>query len=160
MNLKQQIYDLISILDSLMMEDFNYFPSVINSIQTSILHIFNSSSTQTIINILKEGDIIYRIIYWVNSWVNFDSFFVDENILKKLFGALFKIFTLTSNNLENEQDTDSTNFCESSHVNKILLYLTIFKLTAKTVLNLRYFYWILTYFITTTSMCFISIKCR
>lgn len=94
MNLKQQVYDLITILDRLMMEDFNYFPSVINSIQTSILHIFNSSSSQTVVNILKQ----------------------DENVLKKLFESLFKIFTLTSNNLENEQDVNSSNFNETSHI--------------------------------------------
>lgn len=59
MNLKQQVYDLITILDRLMMEDFNYFPSVINSIQTSILHIFKSSSSQTVVNILKQGGFIF-----------------------------------------------------------------------------------------------------
>ena len=57
LNLNQLINDLINIMDKLMIEDFNYFPAVINAIQASILHIFtmNSSTSQSAIEILKQG---------------------------------------------------------------------------------------------------------
>ena len=40
LNLKQLVYDLVTILDRLMIEDFNYFPSLINAVQASVLQLF------------------------------------------------------------------------------------------------------------------------
>lgn len=96
LNLKQTINDLITINEKLMVEDFNYFPSIINSVQTSILHIFtvNTNASQIVVDFLKE----------------------DEVILKKLFNSMFKIFSMSTNNLENEQDMESSSFHESSNI--------------------------------------------
>jgi len=58
LNLKQLVYDLVTILDRLMIEDFNYFPSVINAVQASLLHLFTLDSrnnSHTVIDILKQG---------------------------------------------------------------------------------------------------------
>ncbi len=57
----------------LIMDDFNYFPSVINSIQASIIHIFtsNASTSQIVVDIFKQGKI----------FLNSNNFQKDECII-------------------------------------------------------------------------------
>jgi hypothetical protein len=67
-----------------MLNDLSYFPSTINSIQISILHLFSldNASMTWCLDILKS----------------------DEKILKSLINTLCKIFTLSSSNLDKENN--------------------------------------------------------
>ena len=83
-NSKQILKNLILILEKLMLNDLSYFPSIINSIQISILHLFtldNASSTWCI-EILKS----------------------DERLLKSTINTLCKIFKLSASNLDKEEN--------------------------------------------------------
>lgn len=67
-----------------MLNDLSYFPSTINSIQISILHLFSldNASMTWCLDILKS----------------------DENLLKSLINTLCKIFKLSASNLDKENN--------------------------------------------------------
>jgi hypothetical protein len=67
-----------------MLNDLSYFPSIINSIQISILHLFTleNASLAWCIDILKS----------------------DEKLLKSVINTLCKIFKLSASNLDKEEN--------------------------------------------------------
>lgn len=108
----------------LIMDDFNYFPSVINSVQASIIHIFtgNASTSQIVIDIFKKGILYNQNRKLITKFKLSLKYFLDETTLKKLISSLFKIFTMSTANLENEQNMESSGFHESSNVNSTSFY--------------------------------------
>ena len=104
LNLKQLVHDLIRILDQLMFDDFNYFPSITNAVQTSLLHLFTlPNSSSMIVDIIKS----------------------DENVLKRLITTSTKLYTISISSLENEQNLDSVTFKDDIDVFSINLKLYI-----------------------------------
>jgi len=95
---KSFIQNLTFILESLLNEDLNYFPSVVNSIQTSTLHLFvlNESS-------LKE---------------TLES---DGALFKRLLTTYSKIFNKSCNFLDGLKDSDAYEYGDDVHVKLILL---------------------------------------
>lgn len=87
LNPKLLIKSLVDTMEKLVNDDFNYFPVIINSIQTSLLHIFGLNSTNSV-EILNS----------------------NEPILKRLILICCKIFTISTNNLEDESFTNSSSF--------------------------------------------------
>ncbi len=53
-DLKQLTVDLIMLLEKLVDDDLNYFPAIINCVQTSLWHIF-SLNNQNLMQALKSG---------------------------------------------------------------------------------------------------------
>ncbi|CAF0748696.1 unnamed protein product [Brachionus calyciflorus] len=71
--------NLINLLEQLILEDFNYFPAIINSIQTCLLHLVNLNKVETVSSMEK-----------------------NESLLKKLLHNCCKIFSKSITNLEDE----------------------------------------------------------
>lgn len=71
--------NLINILEELILDDFNYFPAIINSIQTCLLHLFNLNKADTV-----------------------DFMQQNEFLLKKLIQNCCKIFSKSITNLDDE----------------------------------------------------------
>jgi hypothetical protein len=97
-NLKQLLTNLIVLLDRLCSEDFNYFPSIINSIQSCLLYLFTTMGSESV-EFLKSS---------INS--------TDDGMLKTLVTTLCKIFSKSCSNLESIQDSGSVKFDEDSTV--------------------------------------------
>ena len=87
-----------------MFDDFNYFPSITNAVQTSLLHLFTlPNSSSMIVDIIKS----------------------DENVLKRLITTSTKLYTISISSLENEQNLDSVTFKDDIDVFSINLKLYI-----------------------------------
>ncbi len=99
-DLSQLIDNLVLVLDKLVADDFNYFPSIINSIQSCLLHLF-------VLNMDSEA---------VDAFLNGAN---ERAHLKKLVGTLCKIFAKSCVNLEAQwtnESSSSVEFEENSNV--------------------------------------------
>ena len=88
-----------------MLNDLSYFPSIINSIQNSVLHLFtlNSSSAAWSIDILKS----------------------DEKLLKTFVNTMCKIFKLSTSNLDKENQNESIALKQEEHLNREVFTLNV-----------------------------------
>lgn len=101
-NPNQLIKDLVQMMEKLVLDDFNYFPAIINSIQTALLHVFKLDADLSV-GILKS----------------------NENVLKRLVLNLCKIFTKSTNNLEDDNFRKTSSFKDC--VNAFILNVDLLK---------------------------------
>jgi hypothetical protein len=94
--LKGFIQNLIFILESLLNEDLNYFPSIVNSIQTSILHLF----------VLNESSLKQTLE-------------TDGTLFKRLLTTFCKIFNKSCNFLDGLKDSNAYEYGDDVHVRQV-----------------------------------------